>query len=322
MPKISVVITVYNRTQCIIQAIQSVLAQTYRDFEIIVVDDGSNIDIKETLKPYQGKIKFIYQENRGLAAARNTGIRHAQGEYIAFLDDDLWAPQKLEVQIPILENNPDLGFVCSEVLAMDEKGNVLAKWRKFGDWELQDTFEDLYEGNFVHVPTVVARKDCLQAIGGFDESLRSTEDYECWLRLAKRYRFLYINQPLAKYRLHSQQVSKNPDLYDLRIRNNIKVLMKEEIAGELSFVKKHIRKAKVYYQYAKLYYSHRLFLKAGINYVKTILTFSLIGSCYWPKEARNWRFSFLYRVLKVYFLAVLCFLLALREKNAINPQGS
>ena len=114
-PSVSVIIPVYNRKDFIAEAIESVLAQTYTDFEIIVVDDGSPEDMKDVLGLYLQKIKYVYQENKGLAAARNTGIRNSSGKYVAFLDDDdLFERRKLEKQTEILETHPELGFVFSD----------------------------------------------------------------------------------------------------------------------------------------------------------------------------------------------------------------
>src|SRR5690349_3602213 len=107
MPKVSVIIPTYNRAQFIARAVDSVLEQTYKDFEIIVIDDGSSDNTQEILKAYEGKIRYVYQQNKGISAARNRGIQEAKGEYIAFLDsDDVWKPEKLSVQVAILDVNP------------------------------------------------------------------------------------------------------------------------------------------------------------------------------------------------------------------------
>jgi len=116
VPLVSVIIPIYNRIDYIHEAINSVLEQTYKEYEIIVVNDGSSVNVKEALEPYRDRIVYLYhQENRGIAAARNTGIKGSKGKYIALLDeDDLFEPQKLEIQVPILENNPEVGFVYSD----------------------------------------------------------------------------------------------------------------------------------------------------------------------------------------------------------------
>ena len=113
--KVSVAIPTYNRAHYICETIDSVLVQTYKDYEIIVVDDGSTDNTREILKRYGGKIKYFYQANQGQASAWNYAVSQSSGEYIAFLDDDdLWFPEKLERQVEVLDKNPDLGFVCSE----------------------------------------------------------------------------------------------------------------------------------------------------------------------------------------------------------------
>ena len=315
MPKVSVVIATYNRSRFLCQTIESALSQTYKDYEIIIVDDGSTDDTKEALKFFDGKIRYFYQENQGISAAKNRGVNESVGEFIAFVDDDdIWLPEKLDEQMQFIERHPQLAFVCSEVITIDEHGNFLAHWRKPKDQKISDNFENLYDGNFIHVPTVLLRKKCFIEIGGFDEKLMTTEDYDLWLRLAKRHPFRYMDKPLAKYRIHKNQTTKNVKKLELRVRNNIKALNRREIASDLGFFKKRVRKAKVYYQYAKIYFKSENFLKASLTYFKSLATYPLIGTYYWPKEARNLRFSLVYRVLKIYLNVFLCLFLDTKNR--------
>src|SRR4030042_1812239 len=169
-PKVSVIIPTYNRAHFILEAIQSVLAQTYADYEIIVVDDGSTDNTKDVLRTYGDKLKYFYQNNRGPAAARNLAISKSEGEYIAFLDsDDVWMPNRLEVQVPVLDDNPDLAFICSDARVVDSRGREINIWRKAKN--NNKTFESLREENFISTLTVLMRRACFNAVGGFDETL-------------------------------------------------------------------------------------------------------------------------------------------------------
>ncbi len=283
MPKVSVIIPVYDRLQYLKQAISSVLSQTYRDFEIIIVDDGSPLNVRDILEPYGTRVRYFRYENRGQAAARNSGIRQAKGEYIALLDDDdTWLPDRLETQVPVLDKNQALAFICSETLIMDAAGHIIGHHRKVPGpgRELRDTFDDLYAGNFISTLTVLIRKTHLLAAGGFDEELRSTEDYDLWLRLAKKHPFIYLNRPLAIYRRYKGQHTTDSGLFDLRIRNTIKVLSKSELSHDIGFLRRRIRKARVYHYYAYLYRKEGQYWKAGVNYCRAVVSYPFFGSRY------------------------------------------
>ena len=215
MPKVSVIIPTYQRSHLVGQAIESVLAQTYCDYEIIVVNDGSTDNTGEILAQYGDRIVAIHQENRGLPAARNAGIRVAQGQYLAFLDDDdLWEPQKLEKQIPLLEADSRLGLVYSDMVIFNEAGiqpgtylNGFVPPQTVTPWTL-------LHRNFFPMPTIVIRRVCWEQLGGFDESLRSCEDYDLWLRIVEQWAVGYVNEPLTRYCRHSEnskQLSQNTE---------------------------------------------------------------------------------------------------------------
>jgi len=211
-PTVSVIIPTFNRAHLIGKAIKSVLNQTYRDFEVIVVDDGSKDNTKEIIRSFTDKrIKYFkkYKENRGISVARNIGIKMARGKYIALLDsDDEWLPEKLGKQVQLLQNkSSEVGVVCSWSYTIDEKGNYISKrcLPKKGGY----IYEDLLSTNPISVPTVLIRKECFNRVGLFDDLLNAQEDWDMWVRIAKYYRFALIKVPLVKYRLHSNQLSKN-----------------------------------------------------------------------------------------------------------------
>src|SRR3989338_149331 len=149
MLKVSVIIPTYNRPQYLLLAIESVLKQTFQDFEIIVTGDGAPDSTRVMVEKYKDKVRFVNQEHMGISAARNNGIRYATGEWIAFLDDDdIWLPEKLKRQIDAIERHPEIAMVGSEVFTIDAEGRRTGHWKK-SDLGLgnRDTFNDLFEGN-------------------------------------------------------------------------------------------------------------------------------------------------------------------------------
>lgn len=211
-PLVSVIIPAYNCSSYITEAIDSVIGQSYKDFEIIITDDGSVDNTKEILRPYLDSITYTYQDNRGPAAARNAGILKSKGEYIAFLDaDDLWRSKKLEIQVKYLEENPSVGLVCSDAERFDNSG--VLSGTKLGKMTVAErlTFEKLLYQNYIQTLTVIVKRECIDKIGLFDESEGSffVEDYDLWLRIAMHYEIGYLNQPLAKYRFRPGSGSSN-----------------------------------------------------------------------------------------------------------------
>lgn len=207
-PRVSVIIPTYNAGQTICQAIDSVLRQTYTDYEIVVVDDGSTDDTKARLERYGNAIRYIYQENKERSAARNNGIRHARGEYIAFLDaDDFWTPEKLAKQVTFLNQHQELGVVFSWARAVGPSGNTL---RTMGTQfplegaEGMDMFPYLVMGTSPPALTVIARRACIEEAGMFDEQVSQIEDWDLWLRIALRWHFGFVSEVLAYYRLSAE----------------------------------------------------------------------------------------------------------------------
>lgn len=201
-PRVSVIIPTYNAGRFICQAVDSVLSQTYTDYEIIIVDDGSTDDTVQRLQGYRERLCIIRQDNQERSAARNTGIRHARGRYIAFLDaDDHWAPAKLSKEIALLENNPGLDVVCSLMRAFH--GNQMLPRIAGSSFEGEaglSVFQGLLINRSLHV-TLVARKERLEAIGAFDEKIVMIEDWDLWLRLSLYCRIAFIPEVLSYYRV-------------------------------------------------------------------------------------------------------------------------
>ena len=214
-PTVSVVIPAYNAERFIGEAINSVLEQTYRDFEVIVVDDGSADETAEVVKAYD-EVRYLYKENGGTASARNRGIEASCGRYVAFLDaDNLWEPAKLEAQMALFERRPSLVWSYTDSLLVDERKEqpVYRKSQLVGRPE-GDVLERLIHGNFMPPSTVVVAREVLEEMGGFDESHlhRISEGWELWTRIAARYPVGYVHRPLVKTRQHACRKTGTMDL--------------------------------------------------------------------------------------------------------------
>mgnify|MGYP001560062154 CR=1 FL=1 len=223
MGKISAIIPAYNAEKYIKDAIESVLAQTYPAYEIIVVDDGSTDRTRETVKElqvsscrYQVEIKYIYQENKGPGAARNAGIKVAKGEYIAFLDsDDMWMPEKIEKQARLLHNSDYAMVYCDMGHEVDGKliYKAYLKEKGYKGVGSGDIYEKLLKENFIFTPTVLARKEALVKIGYFDESYRICEDYKMWLNIAKKYHIGFLDEVLVTRRRTKMNITEDKLLF-------------------------------------------------------------------------------------------------------------
>lgn len=209
MPKISVIIPTYNREDFICETIQSVLNQTYKDFEIIVIDDGSTDNTKKRLEPYLSKIKLIDQKNHERAISRNKGVKNSTGEYIAFLDsDDLWTKDKLEKQVEVLENKKDIILVYGQCLRINENSKKIKIAKRQTEGFSGNVFEKLLFRNFIASPTPLIRRKIFENTPGFKTKYIPYEDWEYWIRLSLLGDFFFIPKPLAYYRIHPEQSVK------------------------------------------------------------------------------------------------------------------
>ena len=211
IPRVSVVIPTYNYGRYIVEAIESVLNQTFPDREVIVVDDGSTDDTGELIGRFGDRVRYIYQRNLGPSAARNTGIRAARGEYVGFLDsDDLWLPEKLALQVAVLDSCQAVGLVYSDALFFrDETQAIIGAHREVFPHPAGRILAQLVLGNVISSPTPLVRRSILDRVGLFDEDLKASEDWDLWIRIAKICEIAYIDQPLAKYRRHRHNKSLN-----------------------------------------------------------------------------------------------------------------
>jgi teichuronic acid biosynthesis glycosyltransferase TuaG len=202
MTAVSVIIPMYNRTALLKETLDSVLAQTFTDYEIIVVDDGSTEPIDTLIEEYKGKATFIKAAHTGLpAVGRNIGIRISKGEYIAFLDsDDIWLPNKLKVQVQELTGHPMIALTCSDAYILKDIVTKCYFPNRYG--QTGYLLDELITDNFVITSTCMVRRDVLINEGGFsgDKLYKGIEDYELWIRIAKKYQIQYMSDALAMYR--------------------------------------------------------------------------------------------------------------------------
>ena len=229
-PTVDVIIPAYNISRHLPTALESVMLQTFQNWRIVVVDDGSTDGTEAVLKPFFDRLgtrlTYLKQRNQGPSAARNTGIRHTSGELIALLDgDDLWVPDRLEVSVACLVSRPAAGLSYGLITRMTETGEVLDTFAGNGahaeGWLARQIYMRRVE---FPCPTVTVRRACLEEIGLFDEAMRATEDRDLWLRLAQRYEIAFIPEVLAYYRTAASSASLN---YDKMMK------------AQLHFVEKH-----------------------------------------------------------------------------------
>lgn len=235
---VSVIMPTYNRSKHIVDSVESVLAQSYKSLELIIVDDGSTDNTTEVLKPFlaEKRVRLIYQENAGAASARNHGVGLSSGRYIAFIDsDDMWDPDKLALQMAVFQALPDVRLTCSDFSAVDiggkplEESHIKSYFSVFKDYglEYEDVFQHMLNldpccmdqvywgnvygtmlfGNLVLTSTVVCHRDVLVNVGLFDTRYETLEDYDLFLKITKKYNIAFLERPLVRYRYNENQLS-------------------------------------------------------------------------------------------------------------------
>jgi len=212
-PAVTVVIPAYNSAHYIAQALDSLKAQTFTDYEVIVVNDGSGDreELERTLKSHPLEVIYISQENKGVSGARNAAIRIAKGEFYAQLDaDDQWTPDYLDVQLGILAENPDVAVVYPNATIIRDGSDTTLEFMKISPSEGEVNFESLVRQKCVVMTCVTARMSAIRNAGMFDESLRSCEDFDLWLRIVRDGgRIVYHERPLVLYRRHEGSLSSD-----------------------------------------------------------------------------------------------------------------
>ncbi len=235
MPTVSVAIPVFNGERFLKEALDSVFAQTFRDYEVIGVDDGSTDGSIDLLKQYGDRVRVIRQANAGQGAARNAGIRHAAGRYVAFLDqDDRWYPQKLEREVTALQADPDAVLVYSNSDRMDREGRLLdvGTTLKERSSALASPLGRLIGEGLVLPSSMLVRRDVLEQVGGFDPYLTGFEDFDLCARLRQQGRFLFLEESALCYRIHGDGFSHSGKLRVVQSRERFLLRMQDLYAGD------------------------------------------------------------------------------------------
>ena len=249
MPKVSVIIPFYNRINWLSEAIQSVLDQTYNDFEIILIDDGSSDPIPSNLLTCDQRIRYIRQENKGPAAARNIGIDQTKGTYIAFLDsDDMFFPKKLKKQVAFMEENFDVILSHTSYTRINTEGKTIDEIRS-GTFS-GAVYPQILISCPIATPTVMLRKEFLGNELRFDESRQVGEDVVLWIQIAKNFRLAGIDEPLSKVRMHGSNTAYNSEAQLIAEKGMIDFISK---SFDLPYTFRREMLSSKYYRLASIY---------------------------------------------------------------------
>jgi len=280
MPTVSVIIPAYNRADYIQETVESVLSQTYTDYEIIVINDGSKDGTEEALRAWidNGSIRYVWQENQGEAASRNHAMQLADGKYYAFLDsDDLFLPTKLEKQVAYLDAHPDVGLVHSSFIKFSDDGPDLG-FRDMSPLTGRIYPRILMDWSRLIVPsTVMVRASVIAEVGDFDLNVGWGPDQEMWRRITKKYPIGVISEALSKYRVHSGNFSANKVPAAGFLAQNLQKAFAEDPSLGPIFQRRALAK-----MYANV--AHNI-LSAGDPAQKSyVRQFSLKAIGYWPLQ--------------------------------------
>ena len=255
---ISVILPTHNRSNLVKYAVESVLGQSYQDIELIVVNDGSTDNTEDTLQPYFSRIHYLYQSQGGPGRARNRGIEAAQGEYIAFIDDDdIWLPFKLELQIELLTKHPELALICTNFKVFDSKsecdsfikkyfglfkrtgldfdnifqnkellplGKTLAPVSSSSYFYWGQVFSTIFQGSFIFQSSIIARKKIFLEMGGYDEALSDNEDYKICLKISQKYSIGYVDVDTLRVKLAENTRSNDSSRRTIFWENNLSIV--------------------------------------------------------------------------------------------------
>lgn len=271
---ISVIIPTYNRAHYICEAIDSALAQTYKNIEIIVVDDGSTDNTKDIIHQlYNSKVTYILQKNAGPSSARNNGIKHSKGDLIAFLDsDDVWLPEKLEKQVKLIDQSHDIGLVACGIYKIDSDKNIVGNPVINRNYNSKRSFlKELMIHNIITGggSNSLIRRECFERVGLFDENLWIGEDWNLWLRIAKQYEVRFVEEPLIKYRIHGNNLHKDLTKAEDSMKKNVL-----RNTNKYQLITRRKAYSYIYIDMAHEYIDIE-YRKAFINAVKSIIAYPL-----------------------------------------------
>lgn len=256
MPRVSIVVPTYNRADMLVECLESIFIQTFTDFEVIVVDDGSTDNTEDIIRPYLNRIRYIKQENRGNAGARNSGIELANGEIVAFNDsDDLWLPDKLERQVKYLDEHPDIDMVCGNGIFFGnrklEGKKVISDKRAIPLEREGVTLRSIFMKSTLRTPTMVARRKVIETVGGFDPEFKVCVDLDFAFRVLMKFKVAFMNEPLFKLRKHDGHVGGDSERRTLFNIKAIEKLLREYPEARKLIGEKKINR-RLAYRYCRL----------------------------------------------------------------------
>jgi glycosyltransferase involved in cell wall biosynthesis len=274
MPRVSVILPSYNTCSYLPGALDSVIAQTYTDWEIVLVDDGSTDNTRAVADEYarrlSDRLHYIYQPNKGLPAARNTAIRNARGELFALLDaDDTWLPDRLMEGVAAMDRDPQVGLVHGRVMRVDMRGGVLDAPEYNSKYLTGHIAHFIYTRRaHIQCPTALFRRSCVNIVGDFDEEMRSVEDRDLWFRIAERCKVVYIDKVLANYRMSGAGMSAN---IDRMLKWQLYFVRKHRSNGHLPKGSYHSALASIYRERGDHLFDRRQPFRAIADYCKAVL---------------------------------------------------
>lgn len=217
IPQVSVIMPCYNHARYLPEAVESILKQSYGDLELIITDDSSSdnsVDVIERYKRMDRRIISIYnKKNKGASCSRNRAIMASRGNYVSFCDaDDIWENDKLEIQMDCMLNNREYAAIHSDSTIINGQGtptgDLFSSLYQRGKMS-GNLFHELCVSNFINIQTVLLRRQCVNDVGLFEEDIKYVEDWIYWVKVARNFRFFYIDEPLGRYRIHEGSTNKN-----------------------------------------------------------------------------------------------------------------
>ncbi len=273
MPMVDIIIPAFNAARYLPAAIESVVEQTFEDWRILLVDDGSTDNTAEVISPFRErlgpKMKYIPQSNGGLPAARNTAIRNSSAEFLALLDaDDVWLPNRLFESLKCFKDRPQVGLAYGRTSRIDHEGELIDTWRGNDKWVEGNIAPYIYMFEVqLPCPTMTFRRKCIEEVGYFDETMRATEDRDLWFRIAQQYEVAFAPEVIALYRISQNSMSADPERM---LKAQLRFVQKHYRSPHCGLRARQIARARAYRQYAEALKLRHLPLSALVSSLRAL----------------------------------------------------
>ena len=307
MPNVSVIITTYNRAGYVIKAIESVLSQTYQNWELVIVDDGSSDQTQEVVQSYlakDGKVRYVKQVNQGLSGARNTGISETSGNLIAFLDDDdWWLPEKLEKQVAFMEAHPEIGMSYTRLRIIRSINGRLDDSTAI-PVRMATTFEEILDDSFIPASTAMIRRKCLEGMDWFKVGIGMQEDLELWLRFVQRWKIAALDAALTVMKKNDRPQMSRDTVF--AFTKAIEAIQGLELTPEYKHLE-HLKAkncAAFQYRIGRTYIDEGNYLSAAKHFFLALATYPLVGLMVRRPEEQG--LKLVRRIAKSYLAVPVC----------------